>query len=153
MFLNKILFLTIILLGNFVFSQNKMNSEGENYHFLQYQIIYEKGTVKQVNLISHKKVKTFVKKKKIPLKDLSGQLVFKVIDDGSKGTSIVDYESISRNVEYFSPNGKIERITIPNDTIYKLIRIKADKHQLSLLSSIYDPNRKGPSIVFSSTPL
>ena len=80
-------------------------------------------------------------------------MVFKVIDDGSKGTSIVDYERISRNVEYFSPNGKIERITIPNDTIYKLIRIKVDKHQLSLLSSIYDPNRKGPSIVFSSTPL
>ena len=106
-----------------------------------------------MNLISHEKVKTFVKKKNIPLKDLSGQLVFKVVDDGSKGTSIVDYERISHHVEYFSSNGKIERITIPNDTIYKLIRIKIDKHQHSLLSSIYNPNGKGPSIVFSSTPL
>lgn len=153
MFLKKSLYLTIILLGNFVFSQNKMNSEGENYHYLQYQIVYQKGTVKQVNLISHKKVKAFVKKKNISIKDLSGQLVFKVINDVSKATSIVDYEEITRYVEYFSPSGKIERITIPNDTIYKLIRIKIDKQHNTLLSSIYNPNGKGPSIIFSSDPL
>ncbi|MDG1385793.1 MAG: hypothetical protein P8P33_02070 [Flavobacteriaceae bacterium] len=146
-------FLIIMLFGNLVFSQDNIDTKSDYYHFLQYQIIYQKGTVKKVNLVSHKKVKTIVKEKNIPFKTLLRQLVFKVLDDGTKGPSIVDYVDVDRRVEHFDPNGKIERMTISNDTIYKLIRIKVDKHQHSLVTSIYDPNHKEFSKVFSTTPL
>lgn len=146
-------FLIIMLFGNQVFSQDNIDVESDYYHFLQYQIIYQKGTVKQVNLVSHKKVKTIVKEKNISSKNLLRKLVFKVLNDGTKGSSIVDYEDVVRNVEYFNPNGKIERMTISNDTIYKLIRIKVDKHQHSLVTLINDPNHKDFSKVFSTTPL